>query len=151
MILSSSACTASPSASRSAEIGTWGGLFEYAPGLSVLMAVFLFALAGIPPLGGWFAKFQVFRAVVGSDTAAGYVMGVIVAVNSVIALYYYANIAKTMFFDPNPDGDATPIRVPSALVIALGVTAIVTLVFGFLPGTVGHFGDAATDLLAVAR
>lgn len=135
---------------RSAEIDTWGGLFEYAPGLAVLMGVFLFALAGIPPLGGWFAKFQVFRAVVGADTAAGYAMGVIVAVNSVIALYYYANIAKQMFFEPNPDGDTTAIKVPSALVIALGVTAVATVLFGFFPGTVGHFGDAATDLLAVA-
>ncbi len=135
---------------RSAEVDTWGGLFEYAPGLAVLMSIFLFALAGIPPLAGWFAKFQVFQSVVAAGTAAGYLMGVIVAVNSVIALYYYANIAKYMFFEPVPDGDVTPIKVPSALVIALGVTAIATLVFGFLPGTVGHFGDVATDLLAVA-
>jgi NADH-quinone oxidoreductase subunit N len=46
---------------RSAEISTWGGLFEYAPGLTVLMTLFLFSLAGIPPLGGWLAKFVVFR------------------------------------------------------------------------------------------
>ena len=48
---------------RSGEISSWGGLFEYAPGLAVAMSVFVFALAGIPPLGGWFAKFQVFRAI----------------------------------------------------------------------------------------
>ena len=47
---------------RSAEISSWGGLFEYAPGLTVLMTMFLFSLAGIPPLGGWLAKFVVFRA-----------------------------------------------------------------------------------------
>lgn len=133
----------------SGEIKSWGGLFEYAPGLAVTMAVFLFALAGIPPLAGWFAKFQVFNAVVAADTPAGYAMGVIVAVNSVIALYYYAGIAREMFFEPVPDGDTTPVKVPSALVIALGVTVIATLVFGVLPGTVGHFGDVATDLLAV--
>lgn len=134
----------------SGEIDSWGGLFEYAPGLTVLMTVFLFALAGIPPLGGWFAKFQVFRAVVGADTGAGYVLGVIVAVNSVIALYYYANIARQMWFQPVPDGDTTPIRVPTSLAIALGLTVVGTLVFGVFPGTVGHLGDVATDLLAVA-
>ncbi len=133
----------------SGEISSWGGLFEYAPGLAVTMAVFLFALAGIPPLAGWFAKFQVFNAVVAADTPAGYAMGVIVAVNSVIALYYYAGIARQMFFEPVPDGDTTSIKIPSALAIALGVTVVATLVFGFLPGTVGHFGDVATDLLAV--
>ena len=60
---------------RSGELSTWGGLFEYAPGLAVAMSVFVFALAGIPPLGGWFAKFQVFRAILSaggaSATAAG--------------------------------------------------------------------------------
>ncbi len=47
---------------QSAEIESWSGLFEYAPGLTVVMSVFLFSLAGIPPLGGWLAKFVVFRA-----------------------------------------------------------------------------------------
>ncbi len=55
----------------SAEMSTWGGLFQYAPGLTVAMTVFLFSLAGIPPLGGWFAKFQVFRTVVEADTGIG--------------------------------------------------------------------------------
>jgi len=134
---------------RSGEIESWGGLFEYAPGLAVTMTVFLFALAGIPPLGGWFAKFQVFRSVVSADTGAGYALGVVVAVNSVIALYYYANIARQMWFEPVPDGDRTPIPIPGAISVALAVTVIGTVVLGVLPGTVGHFGDVATDLLAI--
>src|SRR3546814_10650667 len=74
---------------RSAEIDTWGGLFEYAPGLSVLMSLFLFSLAGIPPLGGWLAKFVIFKALVEPDlTVGGVTLAVVVAVNSVIALYY---------------------------------------------------------------
>ena len=40
---------------RSGEIDSYGGLFQYAPGLAVAMTVFLAALAGIPPAGGWFA------------------------------------------------------------------------------------------------
>src|SRR4051794_27883948 len=47
---------------RSAEIESFNGLFEYAPGLTVVMTFFLFALAGIPPLAGWFAKFVIFRS-----------------------------------------------------------------------------------------
>ncbi|WCO66706.1 NADH-quinone oxidoreductase subunit N [Iamia majanohamensis] len=134
----------------SAELSTWGGLFQYAPGLTVAMTVFLFSLAGIPPLGGWFAKFQVFRTVVEADTGMGYALGVIVAVNSVIALFYYANVARQMWFEDAPDGDLTPIRIPASLTLVMGVAVVGVIVFGFAPGTVGHFGDAATDLLAIA-
>src|SRR3954449_12238785 len=48
---------------RSGDIASYGGLYEYAPGLTVLMTVFLFSLAGIPPLAGAWAKLFVFRAV----------------------------------------------------------------------------------------
>jgi NADH-quinone oxidoreductase subunit N len=135
---------------KSGELSSWGGLFEYAPGLAVAMAVFVFALAGIPPLGGWFAKFQVFRAILSAGGASATALAVVVAVNSVIALYYYAGVARVMLFEAPPDGDRTPIRVPAAITTALGVTLIATVAFGFFPGLVGHFGDVATDLAAVA-
>src|SRR5690606_38352685 len=69
----------------SAELKTFGGLFEYPPSLAVLMSIFLFALAGIPPLGGWLAKFVAFRAVVVAGTGWGYALAVAMAINSVIA------------------------------------------------------------------
>ena len=46
---------------RSGEISSFGGLIQYAPGLAVLMTLFLASLAGIPPLGGWIAKFNTFK------------------------------------------------------------------------------------------
>ena len=128
---------------RSAEISTWAGLFEYAPGLTVLMTVFLFSLAGIPPLGGWLAKFVVFRALLQPEvTASGVVLAVVVGVNSVIALYYYANIAKEMWMKPTPDGDHTPIRVPFSLVAALTISVVVTIAFG-VSNLATRFGDLA--------
>jgi NADH-quinone oxidoreductase subunit N len=114
----------------SAEITSFGGLFNYAPQLAVLMSVFLFALAGIPPLGGWLAKFVAFRAVVSADTGWAYALAVVMAVNSVIALAYYANVAKEMWMNPAPDGDETPVRVPVSLTAALAITAVLTLAFG---------------------
>ncbi len=114
----------------SAEISSFGGLFNYAPGLAVLMSVFLFALAGIPPLGGWLAKFVAFRAVVGADTAWAYALAVVMAVNSVIALAYYANVAKEMWMNPAPDGDESPVRVPVSLSAALAITGVLTVAFG---------------------
>jgi NADH-quinone oxidoreductase subunit N len=128
---------------RSAEISTWGGLFEYAPGLTVLMTMFLFSLAGIPPLGGWLAKFVVFRALLQPDvTAAGVTLAVVVGVNSVIALYYYANVAKTMWTDPVPDGNKTPVRVPFSLGAALAISITLTVAFG-VSNIATRFGDLA--------
>ncbi len=133
---------------RSAEISTWGGLFEYAPGLTVLMTVFLFSLAGIPPLGGWLAKFVVFRALLQPDiTAGGVVLAVIVGVNSVFALYYYANVAREMWMRPVPDGDRTPVRVPASLTAALALSVLLTVAFG-VSNLATHFGDLASILHA---
>jgi NADH-quinone oxidoreductase subunit N len=71
-----------------------------------------------------------------------------VAVNSVVALFYYANIARYMWFQPAPEGETTPIRVPVGLTAALGIAVLGTLAWGVFPGLVTHFGDVA-DLAAV--
>jgi NADH-quinone oxidoreductase subunit N len=134
---------------RSGETSSFGGLFSYAPGLTVVMTVFLFALAGIPPLGGWFAKFVIFKALVQPDTTAGYVLAAVVGVNSVIALFYYARIAQHMWMQPVPDEDRTPIRIPPSLAGALAICCIVVLVLGVAPGIVGEIGDLA-DLAGTA-
>jgi NADH-quinone oxidoreductase subunit N len=128
---------------RSAEVESMGGLFGYAPGLTVAMTIFLFSLAGIPPLGGWFAKFGIFSVLTSAGTASGYTLAVLVGVNSVIALFYYARIAKTMWMDPAPDGDVAPIRVPVSLRAAVTITAVLTLAIGIYPGVVTRFTDNA--------
>jgi NADH-quinone oxidoreductase subunit N len=130
----------------SAEIESWSGLASYAPGLAALMALFLFALAGIPPLGGWFAKFQIFMAVVEPGTWAGYALGAAIAVNSVIALFYYAKVVRYMWMEDPAEVENAPVKVPVSLTMALGITAVLTLGFGILPGLVADMGDAATDV-----
>ena len=132
---------------RSGELESFSGLFEYAPGLTVLMTVFLFALAGIPPLAGWFAKFQVFYATANAGTASGYVLAVAIGVNSVIALFYYARIAQAMWMQPVTDGDRSRIRVPPALSGALAICVLFTIVVGVYPQLVGRVGDMATFAL----
>jgi NADH-quinone oxidoreductase subunit N len=129
---------------RSGEIASYGGLFEYAPALTVLMTVFLFSLAGVPPLAGAWAKIFVFRAVLDSGTAAAVTLGVIAAVNAVVAIFYYANVARLMWMSPVPDGDRTAIRVPAPLTAALGLTAITVVAIGIYPQAFARFGDIAT-------
>ena len=126
---------------RSAEISSYAGLFSYAPGLSVAMVVFLMSLAGIPPFGGWWAKFAVFKALASADTTAGWALAVVAAVNSVVALYYYLNVVRTMFADEVPDGDETPVYVPASLTTAIILTAVVTIVLGVWPPFVDNVAD----------
>ena len=126
----------------SGQISSYAGLFRYAPGMTVLMSVFLFSLAGIPPLGGWFAKFAVFRAVVEADTGWGYSLAAIAAVNSVIALFYYAKVARMMWFEETPEeANTSSLRVPPSLISALALTAAATLLFGIYPASITHFTE----------
>ncbi len=128
---------------RSGEIASYGGLFNYAPGLTVLMTVFMFSLAGIPPLGGWFAKLLIFQSALDAGTPTAVLLAVIAGVNSVIALFYYASIAKEMWMKPVPDEDRSPIGVPAPLAAALGLTALAVVVIGVYPQAVARLGDLA--------
>jgi NADH-quinone oxidoreductase subunit N len=128
---------------RSGDISSYGGLFNYAPGLTVLMTVFMFSLAGIPPFGGWFAKFYIFRAVFDSGTPWSVVLGVVVAVNSVIGLFYYASVPRQMWMNPVPDDNRTAVRVPAPLSAALGICLVVVLAIGVYPQIFAHMGDVA--------
>jgi NADH-quinone oxidoreductase subunit N len=129
---------------RSGEIASYGGLFSYAPGLTIAMTIFLVSLGGIPPVGGWVAKFYVFKALIAADNSWAVVLAVIGVVNSVVALFYYLNVARQMWFMPTPDGDTSPIRIPAPLVSALVICAVATVAIGVVPGIVLHFGDLAT-------
>ena len=130
---------------RSGEISSYGGLFSYAPGLAVLMTIFLFSLAGIPPLAGAWAKIFIFRSVLDAGTPWAIALGVVAAVNSVIALFYYSAVAKEMWMSPVPEGvDTTPIRVPPSLVAALGITSVVVVAVGIYPQVLARFGDLAS-------
>ncbi len=127
---------------RSAEIDDFGGLFNYMPGLTVAITMFLASLIGIPPLGGWYAKFGVFAVLVDAETGIGWTLAIIMAVNTAIAAYYYLKVAKTMWFDDVPEGvDTSPVRTPSSLSVAVGVTLVATVMFGVLPQVLNNLTD----------
>jgi NADH-quinone oxidoreductase subunit N len=126
---------------RSGEISSFGGLMTYAPGLGVLMTIFLASLTGIPPLGIWIAKFTAFRALLDADNGIGYTLAIIAAVNTVISAAYYMKVLREIWMKPVPDGDTTPIVVPQPVMAALGICAAGTIVLGVLPGLVLRFAD----------
>jgi NADH-quinone oxidoreductase subunit N len=127
---------------ESGEITSYNGLFHYAPGLTVLMTVFLFSLAGIPPMGGWFAKFTVFNTALDGGSGWSVALAAIAAVNAVIGATYYLKVMRSMWMNEAPAG-AKKIQVPASLVLALGLTAAAVMAVGVLPGLITHFTDIA--------
>ena len=128
---------------RSGQIESFGGLFSYAPALGIMATLFLASLAGIPPLGGWIAKFGAFQALLTSGSGWGYALAVIGAVNSVIAFGYYGVVMREIWMKPAPYGDTSPIRTPASIGLALGISTVATLALGVLPGVAMYFGDLA--------
>ncbi|MFM7044980.1 MAG: NADH-quinone oxidoreductase subunit N [Ilumatobacteraceae bacterium] len=136
---------------QSGEISSFGGLFSYAPGLTVLMTLFLASLAGIPPLSGWYAKFGAFAAVVDAGGPWGYSIAVIGAVNAVVASAYYITVMREMWMKPAPEGRSTLVPVPAPVTAALALCCAATVILGVLPGLVARFGDLADLTGAVGR
>jgi NADH-quinone oxidoreductase subunit N len=130
---------------RSGEIRAWSGLSQVDVRLAVLVAVFFFSLAGIPPLAGWFAKFAMFRSVIIAGGAATVTLAAIAAVNSVIAFYYYARVVKAVWLDDPvgefaPDVEAAP---AGSLRLALLVSLVITVAIGFFPAIATFVGNAS--------
>jgi len=133
---------------QSGEISDWAGLARVDTTLGVMAAVFFLSLAGIPPMAGWFAKFEMFRSVMIADPAT-VALAVIAAVNSVIAFYYYARVIKSVWLD-DPKGefvDDAAAEPAGSLKLALGVAVVLTLAIGVYP-TIATFVREAAQVLA---
>jgi NADH-quinone oxidoreductase subunit N len=108
-------------------IASLSGLSQTRPAFAAAIAMFMFSLAGIPPLFGFWPKLLVFQAAV----ASGYVALAVAAIlGTVVGAYYYLRIVKVMYFDEpaEPYG-----RVKQPLQGALILTAaLIVSPFGYL-------------------
>jgi NADH-quinone oxidoreductase subunit N len=109
-------------------IASLAGLSRVRPGLAAAQAMFMFSLAGIPPLFGFWAKFAVFDAAV---RAGLFPLAVVGIAASVIGAYYYLRVIKTMYFDEPAaafgEGDRLEggmIAIAAVMVSPLGYLAI---------------------------
>ena len=93
------------------------------------LAVFLLSLTGLPPFAGFIGKFFLFAAVL--EKGGTFIILALVAVmNSVVSLYYYAKVIKTMFLDsPNPEDKAVAAAGDFNVTLLLPLT-VLTVVFG---------------------
>jgi NADH-quinone oxidoreductase subunit N len=123
---------------RSANLlADYRGLFRTEPVIALALAFFLLCLAGLPPgLIGLFAKVVVFRAAV--DGGLGW-LAVVMAVNVVIALYYYLVWAAGMFGQAEadvPEGEPPSFQVPPEAGLAVGLMLGTAVVLSFAPQVV---------------
>lgn len=100
-------------------IASLSGLSRTRPALAAALAIFMFSLAGIPPLFGFWAKFVVFEAAVKADLFALAAIGIAA---STIGAYYYLKIVKTMYFDaPAPEFGRDGSAIEGGLIAAAAV------------------------------
>ncbi len=103
------------------------GLSKQSPGQALALTALLFSLAGIPPLGGFFAKYFVFVAAVQAGLAPLAIAG---AIASVIGAFYYLRIIKMMYFDEVDQALDGRLLTPHRIALALSALAIT---IGWLP------------------
>lgn len=118
------------------DLPSYNGLFYRNPTAAGAMAVFMFALAGLPPTGGFTAKFYIFSAAIQANMVGLVIFGVL---TSLISVYYYFRVTVLMFMrEPEEAGISTPAPLGAVMVI----TALITLTLGVLPGGLLKLAEA---------
>ncbi len=113
------------------------GISTLHPKVSFALAIFMFSLAGIPPLGGFFAKLYIFKAAL---SAGFFGLAIAGALASVVAAYYYLKIVKVMYFDDAPKVPSASygqiVVLPLKMALILNACALVTLLFFVFPNPI---------------
>jgi NADH-quinone oxidoreductase subunit N len=123
-------------------ISDLAGLSQSQPGLALALAIFMFALSGVPPTAGFFGKLYVFLAAINAQLTGLAVIGVLA---SVVSAFYYLRVVKVMYFDEPVGSFDRPIT--TELKGVLFVTAVITLFFFLFPGPILGGAEAAANAL----
>jgi NADH-quinone oxidoreductase subunit N len=128
-------------------IKDWAGLSRRAPAAAAAMLIFLLALAGIPPTGGFMSKLYVFAATIN----AGYIwLAVIGVLMSAVSLYYYFRIVVQMYLVEGDEADAGAEMAPDRWAGAVvAVCAVIVLAIGIYPGPVVGWAQGGLNALGL--
>jgi len=120
------------------EIESYRGLAWRGAALpAACLAIFLFSLTGLPPFAGFIGKFFLFAAVL-KQGGAFVMLAVVAIVNSVISLYYYAKVVKTMFLDDPEPTDKTVSIAANHFTLLIPLT-VLTVVLGIYFSPLAQF------------
>ena len=123
-------------------ISDLAGLSRSHPLMAAALAAFMFSMAGVPPLAGFWGKLYVFQAAVGSEL---YVLAVVGVLSSVVSCFYYLRIVKLMYFDEAIE--ALDRNIGGEMRLVLVVCSAVILLFIFAPGPIAGPATAAAASL----
>lgn len=124
-------------------LNDYSGLWNRSPVLATMLAGFLISLAGTPPMGGFWAKIFVFDAAIDAKV---YWIAVVMAINAVIAAWYYLAVVKRMFFDAPESAEA--VEVPLLLRLGMGVAGLALLAVFVYPPFLTKLTNESILLLA---
>ena len=131
------------------KISDYRGLAKRAPFLAAAMMLFLFSLAGIPPLAGFTSKFILFSGAIYVDGAVvtTWLWLIVIAVlNSAMSLYYYARVVKAMYIETGEETEK--LKIGKGFAVAILLCVIGVIVFGVYPEPLLNLcSDAAAALL----
>ena len=130
------------------KISDYKGLAKRAPVLAFALMLFLFSLAGIPPLAGFTSKFFLFASAVGvpGEASGEFVWLAFIAIlNSAISLYYYARVVKAMYIEKGTSTEK--IKIPATFMVAIAICIIFVIVLGVYPDLIYGFCESAYGLL----
>ncbi len=113
-------------------IDDYSGLGYKHPVMAIVMSIFMFSLAGIPPFAGFMGKFYIFSAAIKS----GYVvLAIIGVINSVISVYYYLRVTVVMYMK-QPSREFAPLSLSPYIILALIITIWGTIHLGIFPSRI---------------
>jgi NADH-quinone oxidoreductase subunit N len=113
-------------------VDDWSGLASQHPAAALAMTICLLSFGGIPPTGGFFGKFYIFKSAM--DVYNGQLLWVVLVgvVNSAISIYYYLRIVTAMYFR-EANQPFTPTR-SAGLVFVIATMPLLVLELGIMPG-----------------
>jgi len=112
------------------DIDSYAGFSTRSPMLAALLALMMFALAGIPPFGGFFGKYYVFIAAINANLTWLAVVGIL---SSVISVYFYLRIVIVMYFKSSELNEKPQYSL--AEIVAVIVSVLLVIVLGLTPGS----------------
>ncbi len=112
-------------------VDDWAGLASKHPGAALVMTICLLSLGGMPPTGGFFAKFYVFKSAMDAQDQQLLWVTIIGVVNSALSIFYYLRLVTAMYFKDAP-GEITPSR-SAGLTFTMAACVIVILQMGLFP------------------
>ena len=117
---------------ESEQISDLAGLARRAPWVAGVMTVFMFSLAGVPPMVGFFAKLSVIQALVTTASTGYLVLAVAAVLFSLVGAFYYLRVVKVMWFDAPADAGFEQRTQGVTLLLAANGAAV--LGFGLFSG-----------------